>query len=185
MAVSPFGLQDLMSERLPLLANAFGIPHAWGILPTRDGERVSEPVGLLHFVSWAETRALEGIDVPWSADFRSQYLECTGRFGPFRVVLEAGVFLEVPDNELRSILEDAKISGAKVVRFLISRNLCGQRSEDALGWNARLCRTIDRLRGWLPLFEEQGVAIAVENHQDAGLDDLFRMIGALGDSPAF
>src|SRR5207237_1970735 len=43
----------------------------------------------------------------------------------------------------------------------------------------------ERLREVLPVAEELGLALAVENHQDATTEDLIRLYEMSGSSPAF
>lgn len=185
MAFAPSRVQALNQQPLPLLANAFSIPHAWGLLALRDGSVVEDPVGLQQFGRWAVDQGLMGIDVPWSPAFRKESEALRRLESPVRVVLENGVFIETTDSDLHSMLADAVYVGAKVVRFLISRNLCGNREFDPIGWNERLCQTIIRLRTWMPRFRDCGVSVAFENHQDATLDDMFRLIHVFRDDHSF
>lgn len=175
----------MTQTRLPLLANAYGIPHAWGLLSTAAGEFVSAPVEVADFAQWSLDVGLAGIDIPWeSLDSSPRFLEQVQIIG-LRVVLEAGVFLDLSDPALDGICALATRVDARVVRFLLSRNLCGDRTEDPLGWNLRMCRTVNRLRRWLPRFADANVSIALENHQDGSVDDFLWLAEAVGHHPAF
>ncbi len=53
------------------------------------------------------------------------------------------------------------------------------------GWPARLAAVAGRLREVLPLAEELGLTIAMENHQDATTADLLSLHEMSGNSPAY
>jgi 3-oxoisoapionate decarboxylase len=74
--------------------------------------------------------------------------------------------------------------GAKVVRALLSKSLCGDRRAIDEGWDKRLRAIARRLREVLPLAEDLGLAVAMENHQDATTEDLIRL-AEMVDSPAY
>jgi len=62
--------------------------------------------------------------------------------------------------------------------------LCGDRRKIEGGWEPRLQATAQRLREVLPAARDLGLCIAMENHQDATTDDLFRLHEMAGSSPA-
>lgn len=68
----------------------------------------------------------------------------------------------------------------------VNRNLlCGDRRKIDGGWPTRLRGTGKRLLKVLPIAEELGLTIAIENHQDATADDLLKLWDLVGQSPAF
>ena len=76
------------------------------------------------------------------------------------------------------LLEDLRLAaelGAPTVRCTLSRVLCGDRREVEGGWDALLRTRIGQLERLVPEAERAGVAIAIENHQDADSDDLLRI----------
>jgi sugar phosphate isomerase/epimerase len=77
--------------------------------------------------------------------------------------------------ELRPALEVAALLRAPVVRCTLSGILCGDRRGFPGGWPAHLERCTEELEQVVPLAEQLGVAIAVENHQDADSNDLLTL----------
>lgn len=88
------------------------------------------------------------------------------------IVVPAG---PVGVEELTRHLQAAAQLGAPVVRCILSRLLCGDRRGFAGGWKAHLKACGDALEQVVPLAERLGIAIAVENHQDADSDDLLAL----------
>src|SRR5206468_7323001 len=82
-------------------------------------------------------------------------------------------------------LKAAAAVGAKVVRSTLSGILCGDRRKLEGGWDARLAAVAQRLNEVLPCAEDLGMAIAMENHQDATTADLLSLAEMVGYSPAF
>jgi sugar phosphate isomerase/epimerase len=102
-----------------------------------------------------------------------------------RVVADYGVIVDTDAEDLRQYLRNAHRLGAPVVRATLSNVLCGDRRTCAGGWPARLEACAARLREVLPLAEELGIALAVENHQDATTEDLLRLADMVGNCSAF
>jgi sugar phosphate isomerase/epimerase len=102
-----------------------------------------------------------------------------------RVVADYGIIVDTNAEDFRQYLRTAHRLGATVVRATLSNVLCGDRRTCAGGWPARLEACAARLREVLPTAEELGIAIAVENHQDATTDDLLRLADMAGNSSAF
>jgi sugar phosphate isomerase/epimerase len=94
------------------------------------------------------------------------------------------VLIQQDTATLCDYVERSAAAGAKVVRALLSTSLCGDRRPIDGGWEGRLQAIAARLREVLPLAEDLGVAIAMENHQDATTDDLLRL-GEMVHSPAY
>ena len=88
-------------------------------------------------------------------------------------------------EEFRTFLRASARLGAKVGRAIMSTILCGDRRPLAGGWEERLTPVAKRLKEVLPLAEDLGLSIALENHQDATTDDFFRLHEMSGSSPAF
>ena len=168
----------------PLLANAFSVPHAYGVLPLRDGGTVANPPGIRGLVRWARQNGLAGVDIPWALSLAKSTDFAWLIEQRIPVVLEARVLLEMTDTELEDVLACAVLARAPVVRFLLSSNLCGDRRLDPLTWNERLCRTVLRLKEWLPRFSDSGIRLVLENHQDSSTDDFLRILAAAKEHPA-
>ncbi len=173
--------------RLPMALTSYSMPHAIGFLKTLDGEAHPAPLGPLDVMNAAVELGLAGVDLDLS--FRNslsfEAVKAALEERGLRVVAE---YMALPDADMdrfRTYLHDAAGCGAQVVRVLISRALCGQRERLPEGWDARMAEMARRLRETLPLAEDLGIAIAVENHQDATSEDLLRLGELSGNSPAY
>jgi hypothetical protein len=71
-------------------------------------------------------------------------------------------------------MPQARALGATTIRCVISGILCGDRRPlgGLAGWRQHLQQTAQHLKQIMPLAEEQGIRIGVENHQDATSADL-------------
>lgn len=182
---------------IPVVLTGYGMPHVMGYLPTKDGEFVSAPLNPLRLLETARELGLAGIEIPLTTrvpSFEGKYVEVAASLetlkaaldaSGMRVVADYGTILDQEADHLRAYLRTAAEMGAKVVRATLSTLLCGDRRRLAGGWDAHLAALAARLREVLPTAEELGVALAVENHQDATTDDLLRLGEMSGNSPAY
>ncbi len=85
------------------------------------------------------------------------------------VVADGG---QVEGEMLRRLIPAAASLGASTLRVVMSGVLGGDRRPLSGRWNAHLAGCRDILREALPLAEEHGVTIAVENHSDATSHDM-------------
>ena len=90
---------------------------------------------------------------------------------------ESGLFViadggQVEGEMLRRLIPAAAGLGASTLRVVMSGVLGGDRRPLSGRWNAHLASCRDILREALPLAEEHGVTIAVENHSDATSHDM-------------
>ena len=85
------------------------------------------------------------------------------------VVADGG---QVEAEMLRRLIPAAANLGASTLRVVMSGVLGGDRRPLSGRWNAHLAGCRDVLREALPLAEEHGVVIAVENHSDATSHDM-------------
>lgn len=182
---------------IPYLLTGYSLPHAMGYLPTRAGERAAVPLTALDLLSAAHEMGMAGIEVPlsrmapvfdgkvveqeWSLVGLRERLDSLG----MRVIADYGVIVDQPAENFSNYMRLADRMGAKVVRALLSNLLCGDRRALEGGWEARLDATAARLREALPIAADLGVCIAMENHQDASTDDMFRLYDMSGRSSAF
>ena len=86
------------------------------------------------------------------------------------VVADGG---QVEGEMLRRLIPVASGLGASTLRVVMSGVLGGDRRPLSGRWNAHLAGCRDILREALPLAEEHGVTIAVENHSDATSHDMY------------
>lgn len=85
------------------------------------------------------------------------------------VVADGG---QIEGEMLRRLIPAAAGLGASTLRAVMSGVLGGDRRPLSGRWNAHLAGCRDILREALPLAEEHGVTIAVENHSDATSHDM-------------
>lgn len=182
---------------IPYLLTGYSLPHAMGYLPTKGGVRAAHPITPLDLAVAAREMGLAGIEVPlsrvapvfdgktveqsWSLEELKERLDSDG----MRLVADYGIVVDQTAEHLCDYLRLAASMGAKVVRAILSNLLCGDRRALECGWEARLEAVAARLREALPVAEELGIALALENHQDATTDDMFRLYEMSGRSPAF
>src|SRR5207245_1140395 len=95
-----------------------------------------------------------------------------------RLVLAGGLAADAP---LEALIPLASALGSRTLRLTISRILEGdRRAAGRAGWEEMRAAAVRRLREVRPLAEDQGVALAVENHQDADSDDLLWLCEHVG-----
>jgi sugar phosphate isomerase/epimerase len=80
-----------------------------------------------------------------------------------------------------ALIRMARAVGADTLRLTLSSILEGDRGRlGPGGWLSLRKESAARLREWRPVAEEWGVRLALENHQDAGSDDLLWLCEQVG-----
>ena len=175
------------SRNISLLLTAYGMPHVMGYLATRDGKPHAQPLTPVGLMNEAVKFGLAGVEFPL-ASLETSYIEsmreALGSRG-LSVVTDYMVLVDGDCQRLRDFLKASARLGAKVARAIMSTILCGDRRSLAGGWEARLDAVASRLREVLPLAQDLGLSLALENHQDATTDDFIRLYEMSGMSPAF
>jgi sugar phosphate isomerase/epimerase len=175
------------SPPIPVLLTGYSLPHATGFLPAKDGTENPSPLSHVDLMNAAVEMRLTGIEVP--IPFRDP--ELLGRFRDallergLRVVADTMAIVDMEPADYRLYLEAAHYVGAKVVRSLFSRVLCGRRDTLVEGWESRLQAVAARLREALPAAQDLGLCIAMENHQDAAIEDFLRLADMVDHHPAY
>jgi len=167
--------------------NAFGLPHVMGYLPTQAGEKPAAPLGRIGLMDAAVEMGLAGIEAPIPAG-DPDALRATGaalQERDLQLVAPLSVLIDRDLAEIRAYLEGAAALGAKVVRAMLSSVLCGDRRRLEGGWEQRLARSATLLREILPIAHDLGLAIAIENHQDATSADLLQLQERVDHHPAY
>jgi sugar phosphate isomerase/epimerase len=174
-------------ETLPLALTAYGLPHVMGWLPTKAGERPSAPLGWRGLLDTARDLGLAGVEMPLPPPQEAPpeaVCEALAERG-LRLVADYRAVLDADAQTFRDYLRASSEAGAKVVRTVLSGVLCGDRRALPGGWDSHLAVAAQRLREVLPLAEDLGLRVAVENHQDATTDDFLRLAEMVGHSPAY
>lgn len=185
------------ASNLPLLLTGYGVPYSMGYIPLKDGTANPRPLDPIALMDRAGALGLSGIEIPLTSRVPS-FEGCVVELPPsasdlglelrkrnMRVVADYGVIVDTDAEAFRQYLRTAHRMGAAVVRVVLSNVLCGDRRTCSEDWQNRLEASAARLREVLPVAEELGLAIAVENHQDATTDDLLRLFEMVGECAAF
>lgn len=166
---------------------AYGFPHAMGYLKTSDGTNHPAPMSHSEMLQQIDDFGLAGIEVPLSktdeAEDERFHAELKER--DLKFISDYMAVLDEDAESFRIYLRRSAKLGAKVVRAILSRILCGDRRNFPGGWEAHMDALGRRLNEVLPCAEELGVCIAVENHQDATTEDLLRLAEMVDHHPSF
>ena len=182
---------------LPYALCAYSLPHTLGYLKTLAGEANPDPGSLQSLVDAAVRFDLSGVEFPLAAVVPSfdgkfvptaganEELPATVRSQGLTLIADYGSILDQDADHLRAYLRTAAKAGAKTVRATLSHILCGDRRGLPDGWPPYFEALIRRLRDVLPLTEDLGLVLAVENHQDVTSADLIDLYTESGESRAF
>jgi sugar phosphate isomerase/epimerase len=171
---------------LAMALAGYGMPHMMGGLATKSGEHARDPLGPLGLIRAAASLDMAAVEVPLPSDpavldeFQAKLRERAFAFIP-----DYGVILNTTADDFRAYIKASASAGATIVRAMLSPILCGDRRHLSCDWDQHLDRAAQRLREVLPLAEDLGVSIAIENHQDASSADLLRLAEMVDHSPAF
>jgi sugar phosphate isomerase/epimerase len=137
------------------------------------------PLSVEAWMDLCAEQGLAGVELPISeaqcAEPGLTRLVDSARSRNLTVILDGMV---VDEAELTRLIGVARrVSGLQqpVVRAILSRLLCGDRRPMEGGWEAHLQRLTGILRRVAPIARDAGVHIALENHQDAGSDELIQL----------
>lgn len=86
-----------------------------------------------------------------------------------------------PLSRIHLAIPIARLLGVQVVRTHLSPILCGARAEQGAGWKALVADIRVRLAELGPKFVDNGLVLAVENHQDFGSEELMEFCEVGGD----
>jgi sugar phosphate isomerase/epimerase len=182
---------------IPYALCAYSLPHTLGYLLTLDGKPNANPSNLHALVDAAVEHNLSGVEFPLAAivpSFDGKFIKTSGageellervRAQGLTLIADYGSILDQDAAHLTAYLRTAANAGAKTVRATLSHILCGDRRSLPGGWPAYFEALARRLREILPLAEDLGVVLAVENHQDATSADLIDLFMASGENSAF
>ena len=169
-----------------MVLTAYGIPHVMGYLKTQAGEHCDKPIGWAGLMDTAAENGLAGVEVHLPKDpVEQEEFTKALRDRDLKLVGDYGILINGEIEEIKDYMRAHARLGVKVLRAMISGVLCGDRRKLEGGWDAQLRQTAAYLRDLLPLAEELGIAIAMENHQDATSDDLLNLWDMVGRSPAY
>ncbi|MGC8667498.1 MAG: sugar phosphate isomerase/epimerase family protein [Chthonomonadales bacterium] len=169
---------------VPCVATTSSCPHAFGYLRSATGALPEAPLLIPDWMQLAAREELAGIELPLSAaqcqPEALALLRDTAQQHGLKVIVDAGI---ADAEELRRLVHAATVvSGMDrpVVRVVLSPVLCGDRRTLTPGWPDHYEAVLGILRSVAPYARDLGVAIAVENHQDATSYDLVHLCEEAG-----
>lgn len=162
--------------RLPAGICIFGIPYACGLTWAGTEHANPRPLRAPEIVRLAQESGLSWAEMPaaWlgkGAEEAAAFRVAADDHGVRMVVAAGGMQAEA----LESALWIAAAVGSPVVRCTLSGILCGDRRGFPGGWPAHLEQCTRVLEQVVPLADRLKVALAMENHQDAGSEDLLSL----------
>jgi len=177
----------MLDSRLSMALTAHGLPHVMGYLPTQDGKQHPSPLSNEGLMDAACELGLTAIEIPLSAASIAdpQPLREALQARNLTIVPDFAAILDADAETFQRFLKTSAALGAKVVRSMLSRLLCGDRRSIEGSWDDYLQTAARRLNEVLPYAQDLGLCIAIENHQDATSDDLLRLADLTGHSPAY
>lgn len=167
----------LRPDRLPAGLCVFGMTWACGLTWKGTPKANPVPLGARAIIDLAAGSGLSWVELPVrlmgdtsddALDSLRDYAEDRG----IRFVVAGG---QVSAGGLLEDLHVAARLGAPAVRCTLSGILCGDRRRMEGGWAGHLGRCAADLDQLVPQAERLGVAIAMENHQDACSADLLAL----------
>lgn len=144
----------------------------------REAGITPDPLNAFHLIEMATKNGLDGVEFPLGnlgERYEEKLDECRS------LLTERGLEVAIDSSplmgdEIEPALFHAGALGAHSMRSVISGILEGDRSKPpGPDWEAHLDTVIARLRELMPVAEEAGVAIGIENHQDLTSADLIRI----------
>lgn len=164
--------------------NPYGLTWHLG-LQGKGTPRVNpKPGGLDGFIAIAAELKAEVLEIfdPWLAALSDDELRSLrDRLGSLGMVpvISAGLNMMGP---IESALRSAKALDAKVIRLGLSPVLEGSRNAWGAKWFELHASIRDGLGKYAPMAADQGVSLAIENHQDFTSQELVDFCGEFGPS---
>lgn len=173
-----------------LLATAFSCPHSFGLLAAEDGSRPESPLTVERWMDIAAECGLQGVEIPVRGEGSTPEdlirLRDAAHARKLVIVLAGGQVFQPGRggsdlSDLRHLIRAAcVVSEPRVVRTTLSGILCGDRRKLDGGWDAHCANVLGALKEIVPKARDSGIAIALENHQDATSADLIRLCEEAG-----
>lgn len=169
-------------KNIGLSTSAFG--YTMGATGKNTDRKNPNPWTLEQFIGFAAEQGFGGIEVPLMrfipdlepnrvAQIQAQ-LEEKGMF----FLMDAETALDV--DQITTLIPLAKKFGSPIIRIKSSTILGCDRKKLGRPWADHVGHCIAVLRELAPKLREEGVRIAVENHQDLDSSDLLQIVDAVG-----
>jgi 3-oxoisoapionate decarboxylase len=171
------------SGRLPAGLCIFGMTYSCGLTWSGTPRANATPLSAAELIDLAAANGLSWLEIPVR-----MLGEGAAALREARAFAEErGIRFIVPGGKVQAepLLRDLQVAaelGAPTVRCTLSGILCGDRRGFEGGWQNHLRLCEEQLEKIVPEAERLRVAIALENHQDAGSEDLLALCGRFESS---
>jgi sugar phosphate isomerase/epimerase len=161
--------------------NPYGLTYYLGLQGSGTAQANPNPAGLAGFLDIATELRVRSIELhaPWFAGFTERDFEDLNsrlQAAGYTVVLSLGPPLEHVDHALHA----CRKLGSRLLRLGLSPVLCGGRSALGENWNGLVRQARATLRRYAPLAAENGIRLAIEDHQDFGSQELVELASEAG-----
>ncbi|HEX4765039.1 MAG TPA: sugar phosphate isomerase/epimerase family protein [Lichenihabitans sp.] len=153
--------------------NPYGLTYHLGLQGQGTPRANPKTRGLDGFLAIAEELGVVTIEIfePWIAALDDRGLTAL-RNRLVRNGMQAVISSGLPSASMPSILRSAAALDAKLVRFALTRVLCGDRATLGDGWPKLVEEVRGKLKAAASVASEHGLTLVIENHQDFGSDEL-------------
>jgi len=161
--------------------NPYGLTYTTGLQPDADGTANPKPVGVDGFVSLAQelgadcveldSRWVLTLDRTGRETLAARIAGGSGGTDPPVVILSHGLSQQA-DESLAEPIGAAAAIGARLLRMHVTPALEGARARHRARWSAWIDHARTVLIRDAAIAADAGIALAVEDHQDLGSDDL-------------
>ncbi|MDO8589675.1 MAG: sugar phosphate isomerase/epimerase family protein [bacterium] len=169
-------------KEIGLSSSAFG--YSMGNIGKSTDKKNPKPWILEGFVDFAIGHDFGGIEVPLSRfvpDLEpSRLKELKKKLSDHNLffIMDSEVALDV--EQIRTLIPLAKEFGSPIIRIKSSNILGCDRKKLGKPWNEHVRHVISVLSELTPLLRQNGLRIAIENHQDLDSNDLLQIIEVVG-----
>ena len=164
--------------------NPYGIAHTVGLQAFGTPRANPDGIGLGGFVRIAReigARCLE-FDGRWLAPLSESELSALGRSLPDVPRLCSYWLQHTPQENLDEAIRATRAIGGSTIRMHLTSVLEGARARQGPRWGQMLDHARATLAREAPKAKASGLAIAIENHQDLGSDELLSCAEEAGDN---
>ena len=164
--------------------NPYGLAYAVGLQGAGTPRANPSPIGLAGFMRIArevDARCLE-IHAPWldgaaAAELEGLGAECAA--AEMTPILSTGL-TQAPGETLAAVIALARVIGAPLVRLGLTPVLEGSRAAWGARWSEMVAHAKETLAREARRAADAGLAIAIEDHQDFGSEELVAMAESAG-----
>lgn len=161
--------------------NPYGIACSVGLAGVGTPRECEDPLGLDGFLRFAYGIGAQSVEIH-GLHLAGLDAEAIGRYRG--EIAEAGLE-PIVSTDLKGLgraIEVAPEIGARTVRVGLSPVLCGARAAQGAAWPEYVANARRGLKEFGPKAAEKGLALAIEDHQDFGSEELLGFCEEAGDN---